>query len=646
LSGFLYFFIVIIEVKLFTGILLIMYKKEIITDIRPGNKIVNEQENRFSLISSFFAVSEKLASYRYLKLILVLLLPILILFMYPVDRFDYDMWWQMALGKYYLTHHNVVIDHSIFSWTPSDSGWIYNTFLGSIIIFMIYSFMGGFGLWIFQWLIFLGVFLSFYLFLRLLHQRLDITGLTIIAAIGIVCSVSCNYYKPELFTPLLMSWMVLIFICVKLTRRKYLFYIYPLMIALWVNLHGGFIFEAVFLVCIFIGEILNRILFPHESFTTNELIHLGIVCFLSMLAILLNPYGINYLVNIYNAATSESYTINSKYIQAYVSLWPYLKSIKHFDVSFFKMGQVALIMAVMMFTLLGLFLYEFIKKKSCDLSFLIITVLTYWASMRGARITYIFALVFFFTFFYLLYRLRLKNISAKLSILSLIIFSLFFANISYFTFNYGAGNKWFGSGLNDLVPVKEVAFLKKYRLEGPIFNDYITGGYLLWALYPDYKVFIDPRLVPFVKQVAPDYWDFVSKPATAADIRTFAQMYPFKTAIISYSELPLIFDFMNAGWRLLYFEKNAAILVHESLLANISPEIRLVDLGPTRFKDVKNPEVLMNVFSIYINLNIQASMVIYDIYKNNVSDCYKPKTEHLKVMEDDIRQKQLLDANQ
>jgi hypothetical protein len=266
--------------------------------------------------------------------------------------------------------------------------------------------------------------------------------------------------------------------------------------------------------------------------------------------------------------------------------------------------------------------------------------------MRGVRITYIFALVFFFTFFYLLYRLRLKNISAKLTILSLIIFSLFFANISYFTFSYGAGNKWFGSGLNDLVPVKEVAFLKKYRLEGPIFNDYITGGYLLWALYPDYKVFIDPRLVPFVKQVAPDYWGFVSKSATAADIRTFAHMYPFKTAIISYSELPLIFDFMNAGWRLLYFEKNAAILVHESLLANISPEIRLVDLGPTRFKDVKNPEVLMNVFSIYINLNIQASMVIYDIYKNNVSDCYKPKAEHLKVMEDDIRQKQLLDANQ
>jgi hypothetical protein len=621
-----------------------MFKKETITGDRSENKVVNKQGRQLCLISSFFAVSEKLASYRYLKLILIVLLPILILLMYPVDRYDYDMWWQMALGKYYLTH-NIFIDHSIFSWTPSDSGWIYNTFLGSIIIFMIYSFMGGLGLWIFQWLIFMGVFLSFYLFLRLIRKRLDITALTIIAAIGIVCSVSCNYYKPELFTPLLTSWVLLIFFSVKVTRRKFLFYLCPVIIALWVNLHGGFIFEAVFLVFIFIGEILNRILFPQKSFTNNELIHLGIACFLSMLAILLNPYGINYLFNIYNSATSESYVINSKFIQAYVNLWPYLKSVKDFDIRFFKMGQVALLMTIMMFILSGLFLYEFIKMKSCDVTLLSLTTFIYWASMGAARMTYLFALLFFFTFFYLIYRLKLENISAKATILFLFIFILFSADISYFTFSYGAGNRWFGSGLDDLVPAKEVAFLKKYRLDGPIFNDYKTGGYLLWALYPDYKVFIDPRLVPYVKQVAPDYWIFVTRLATADDIKSFLQKYPFKTAIIHYKELPLIFDFLNAGWKLIYFEKNAAILVHESLLANISPEIQLIDLGPARFKDEKNPEVLMNVFCIYVNLNLRTSFEIYNIYKHNINDRYKLKAEHLRVMEKDMRQKQLLDAN-
>jgi hypothetical protein len=261
--------------------------------------------------------------------------------------------------------------------------------------------------------------------------------------------------------------------------------------------------------------------------------------------------------------------------------------------------------------------------------------------MRAVRAVYMFPLAFFFSFFYLLHRLKLKSVSAKATILSLIIFILFFANISYFTFRYGADNKWFGAGLDNFAPVKEVSFLKKYKLEGPIFNDYVIGGYLLWELYPDYKVFIDPRLGPFSKQVAPDYWAFTSIPATSNDIQRFTKKYPFKIAIIRYRELPLIFDFIKAGWHLLYFEQNAAILIHKSLLPAIPPEVRLVDLGPLRFSEVKNPEVLLNVFSFYINLDPNASRVIYDIYKKNVSNCYKLKTEHLQAMESDIRQKEL-----
>jgi len=118
--------------------------------------------------------------------------------------------------------------------------------------------MGGFGLWLFQWLIFLGVFLSFYLFLCLIKQRLDLNSLTIIAAIGIACSMACRYYKPELFSLLLFSWIVFIFFHVKITRRKFLFYFYPLIFVFWVNLHGGFIVGLVFLAMAFIGEIFKQ----------------------------------------------------------------------------------------------------------------------------------------------------------------------------------------------------------------------------------------------------------------------------------------------------------------------------------------------------------------------------------------------------
>jgi hypothetical protein len=620
---------------------MIMDEEKTIINDQPVNDMLSKHKNRFSIVSSFFSFSEKLSYSSYLKLVVAALLPVMILLRYPVDNLDYDLWWQMALGKYYWTHHTLIMDHSIFSWTPTDPGWIYNTCLGSIIIYLFYSMMGGFGLWILQWLIFAGVFLSFYLFLRLLRMRLDVTGLTLIAAIGITCSLTCRFYKPEFFSILLFSWIAFLFFYFRITRRKYYFYLYPVIFAFWVNLHGGFFFGGCFLICIFIGEILNRVFFPQESFTVNELLHLGTACVLSAVALLLNPFGINYLLGIYNASMSDAYTMNGKYIQAYVSLWPYLKNIRNIDVAFFRTGQNALIMFIMMLSLAGLFLYELIKKKTCDFAFIILNIVAYWASMRAARMVYIFPIVFFFSFFYMLHRLKLKSIPARATILSLFVFILFFVNISYFTFRYGTYNEWFGAGLESFAPVKEVDFLKKYRLKGTIFNDYTIGGYLLWALYPDYKVFIDPRQGPFCKQVAPDYWDFTSKPVTPEAIRRFTGKYPFNVAIIRYNELPLIFDFLNAEWQLLYFEQNAAILINKSLIPSIPPEIRMVDLSPMRFKDVKNPEVLLNVFSLYVNLYPQASLVIYDIYKKNISDCYKYKTEHLQVMENDMRQKEL-----
>jgi hypothetical protein len=614
-------------------------KTKATTTTQSENDTINPQNNRFSIMSSFFALSEKLASSRYLKWAVIALLPIIILLIYTVDRSDYDLWWQMALGKYYLTHHTLIMDHSIFSWTPTDPTWIYNTCLGSIVIYLVYNFMGGFGLWTLQWLIFLGVFLSFYLFLRLIRRRLDINSVAIIAAIGIVCSLSCSYYKPELFSVLLFCWTLFIFFCVKVTNRKFLLYLYPVMFVFWVNLHGAFILTFGSFACFFIGEFLNRMFFPEESFTFKELAHLGAAIILSLIVTLLNPYGMDYLLSIYNAITSAAYDITSKNIQAYVSLWPYLKEI---NASFFRLGQAAWIMTIMMFFLCCLFLYELIKKKSCDFTLLIVNIVLYWASMRATRASYLFPFSFFFSFFYLLHRLKLKNIPGRATILSLLIFIFFFINISYFTFRYNTDNKWFGAGLNNFVPAKEVSFLKKYRLEGPIFNDYVIGGYLIWDLYPDYKIFIDPRFMPFSKQVAADYWAFTGNPVTSETLQRFNKKYPFKIAIIHYRELPLIFDFLRAGgeWRLLYFEQNAAILIHKSLLSTIPPEISPVDLGPSRFRDVRNPEVLLNVFTLYVNLDPNAGRVIYDIYKKNISDCYKLKKDHLQTMEDDIRQKE------
>jgi hypothetical protein len=42
-------------------------------------------------------------------------------------------------------------------------------------------------------------------------------------------------------------------------------------------------------------------------------------------------------------------------------------------------------------------------------------------------------------------------------------------------------------------PVAAVDAIKHQQLAGPIFNDYNWGGYLIWKLYPERRVFIDGR---------------------------------------------------------------------------------------------------------------------------------------------------------
>jgi hypothetical protein len=606
-------------------------------DERVGGNTPLKDGADSSLWSKMIACSEKIATWRFLRGVLFVLLTVMLILRYAVERLDYDLWWQMALGRYYWLHRTLTIDHSMFSWTPADPTWIYNTCLGSVVFYLIYHTLGGWGLWLFQWFIFLGIFLSFCVTLRALRQPLDVTAITIIAAIGVIGWVSLRMYKPELFSPLILCWMGVVFVFVKVHRGKsILFYSYPFVFAIWVNLHGGFILGFCLLACFFVGEFLNWMFFPRESFKTRELFDLGLACALSFLATFINPYGIYYHLQILKAAVNEIYTVSSKYILAYESLWPYFKDVGSMDLSFFRVGQVALLMAVMALALGSLFIYQWRRKGSCDFMLIILSAATFWGSMRAVRAIYMFPIVFFFAFYILLHNLNQNRISAKLTLASSLVFMLLLMNVSYFSIRYGAGNKWFGYGLQDYAPVKEIEFLKRYHIKGPIFNDYLIGGYLLWALYPDYKVFIDPRLGPYSKEVAPDYWKFVEKPQTAQGIENFTRKYAFKTAIIHYRELPLIFDFLKAGWRMIYFEKNAAVLIHPSLLKEVPREVASIDLGPERFRRVNDPYVLLNVFSLYVNLNLPASFVIYDIYKNNIGDCFKLKTQHLRIMENDL----------
>lgn len=50
-----------------------------------------------------------------------------------------------------------------------------------------------------------------------------------------------------------------------------------------------------------------------------------------------------------------------------------------------------------------------------------------------------------------------------------------------------------GQWISPLYPAKLSEFMKAQKVPGPIYNYYSWGGFLIWSLSPDYKVFVDGR---------------------------------------------------------------------------------------------------------------------------------------------------------
>jgi hypothetical protein len=62
-----------------------------------------------------------------------------------------------------------------------------------------------------------------------------------------------------------------------------------------------------------------------------------------------------------------------------------------------------------------------------------------------------------------------------------------------------------GFGVADVFPERAATYLLQQRPPGPLFNDYGWGGFLIWRLYPVYRVFIDGRMAVFPQDVRDDF---------------------------------------------------------------------------------------------------------------------------------------------
>ena len=298
-------------------------------------------------------------------------------------------------------------------------------------------------------------------------------------------------------------------------------------------------------------------------------------------------------------------------------------------------------MIFMAILFLAVTVFAYRKNRHFDITVLTINSIFFYIGMSTARATMFFSLIWLFSMLYTIKKGDVSPLKQKFAPLSLLLILFLSCFIAYHTLVYYEHRSWFGLNLNEWLPIKEVEFIKKNKISGPFFNDYAIGGYMIWAMYPEYKVFIDPRYAPYVNQVWPD-WLELKNNLNPEGLKKFTSKYQFKAALIHMREVSIIrWLLQSPEWRLAYFDKTAVVIIHKTLIPSLSPEALATDLSPQRFRDLTNPAILSSLFDFYLSVGPNYAGEILNVFKQNVSKFYKLKTEKIQIMENLINQKEL-----
>jgi len=399
---------------------------------------------------------------------------------------DPDFWWHLKTGQYLLQTRS--IPHTdIFSSFHYGKEWVTHEWLSEAFIFASYQIFGYAGLIVIFALI---ISLAFLICYRTFRGRVGhpyVIGFALL--LGAFSTMPTWGVRPQMFSLLFASVFLAILENHVLTgKKKNLWWLVPLMIC-WVNLHAGFAIGLGLIVLTILGVMLDGFV-AHEwaiSSVWNRIRSLTFVVLACLAAVMLNPNGLR--IYSYPLETLRSHAM-MKYIREWWS--------PDFHEPMFQ--PLAILM-------LGTFAVMALSRKRASLRELLLMIVTCAGALRSGRNIPFFALVATPLLAEHLWlcitgqrwsqfltrpeqretgRGALTKVALNIVVLILIPSSLAFVRVTQ-----AAGKQNITSSEN--FPVAAVDFLSRQHVAQPIYNDYGWGGYLIWRLYPDYRVYIDGR---------------------------------------------------------------------------------------------------------------------------------------------------------
>jgi hypothetical protein len=394
---------------------------------------------------------------------------------------DTDTWWHLRSGQYIIENQTIPTTDP-FSHTRAGQSWIDHGWLAQVFWYGLYA-LGG---WAAVALAVAAlVTIAFWLVWQQIEANVFIAAFSMV--LGAIVSSVIWAARPQLISFVLTALVAYLLHRFKRHDGKLLPWL-PLVMLLWVNIHGGFAIGFMLMLAYLVGEMVNHLTKHTEDPVVPwaGLKHLVIVFFISLAVVAINPHT-------WRMWLYPFQTVGIGALRDFIQEW----QSPDFHLPYVQPFALMLLLVVAALARAGR------PADWTDLA--LVAIWTGWAlfAARNIAIFGLMATPILARYADLAWigqwqtwghqQVPFSTPSAKSWLkLNWVLLGLI-AIAALIKIAVPLTPKANLKAEQDSLPYQAVEFIKRENLPGPLFNSYNWGGYLIFKLWPEYPVYIDGR---------------------------------------------------------------------------------------------------------------------------------------------------------
>jgi hypothetical protein len=413
-------------------------------------------------------------------LTLLLFAVIFLRYLYPIYHGrDTDVFWHIKTGEVIVQEHGIPSTDP-FTYTPKDpvreKALLHSYWLADLLLFLCYKSFGFSGLAVLRSVIICLTVLLVYLSLR---KRGAFVSIILSFMLGLSL-MPTSAIRPNLFSFLFAALMVTFIEHYRVNpKKRYQIGLFIIMV-LWANMHGGYIIGVGLLLIYIVSEAIALLISLKKKKSIKKSLSFCMTGIIAALATLINPLGIGLFTALPSYLNPGKKFLVSR-IETEMGLF---RTLKYYPNAMILLSLV-IVGIILIFTALHL-----ARKRSGLAEFSVVSAL-FILSFISVRALPIFLVVGLILSggkkSFPVFTLKLNKKAEMILSLVLIVTLGFFSVKAFPREHPGTFSE------TDSIYISTGSFMEENKINGNMLNQELMGNFLIFKVFPQYKVFTDSR---------------------------------------------------------------------------------------------------------------------------------------------------------